>query len=283
MPERMEQADRERLNDARAYMLWFNDPDACVDSLGPWYERLCNANRGSGRTISSFSESEIARLEALEHAEANAFNVTPDPGWDAHKLTTWTGDSLVMEYGLGVQPPATLSWTVRRGKAPPIVFHPSALAALEADMAEPAAPTEQRLDDFMREQERKRRREYLAEAWPMNEEPEDHDEPQPASRELVERMVREATSHSLWPVEVKVYDDCVEAWARVPKNDLRLIASASLPIKTMEHMTFCRSHITGWTDKMNRRACPACNGSAKVRGYFFGEKQCPDCEGTGVR
>lgn len=283
MPERMEQADRERLKLLRAYIAchWDGmeyedgyereDVEAgrkmAADAVG--HRSVFQGNMAERR---DWARQEIGRLEAMEHAEAA---VVPDGGW--HTIGSINSAGIITKPGDIVSVDLLAqTWEVR----------PSAY--------EPSEPSEQRLDDFMRERDDaadRRRALDRAHACRISDRAEqglagEEDSEQsnrPASRELVERMVREATSHSLWPVEVKVYDDCVEAWARVPKNDLRLIASASLPIKTMEHMTFCRSHITGWTDKMNCRACPACNGSAKVRGYFFGEKQCPDCEGTGVR
>lgn len=280
----LDEADRERLNNARAFVVWRDAYDArnlttanvLAEGAMAWYEKGMVATCTSQAAL-THARKEIARLEALD-----ARVLAPDPGWDhvpaftfkasdLDELTkssiTFNGHKIVFSCGLG--DPHDITADVHKAMGLP--------------------PTEQSLDAFMREREAKQEAEdhkaWKDEVWPKDP-PLDCQEQQPASRELVERMVREATAHSKWPVRVvQDWNGCdVAALAQLPNGRQPLLLGiGGRGMDDYKTLLRCCESARSETDATNARACPTCDGKGKTRGeLMWGEQDCHACAGKGV-
>lgn len=307
----MDPTDRERLTALQHYVRRNGDCDMDADASLVHDGLLialhhCKGGYDMDGRI-AWARQEIARLEAMEF-HTNPDNapkrevqeqwveatptVAPDPAWDrTDKMRTIAGTPKLLEAFADMEPT----------KPGDRVVVEVGTTGEGVTMSWDTKP--QTLDDFMAKQEVKQAEAddkayfdatHAAQYGPhLDRMKGEHDEQQPASRDLVERMVREATAHSLWPVFVNwdrgQSNGTGKVYVMADLDHLRqghrylVVRPADEMLGSMEGLMSALSEAAEAVVRVNAEACPACNGTAKVRGFFFGEKACPDCEGTGVR
>jgi hypothetical protein len=293
----LDETDRERLKAMRAWVRWEDGKsDGFTDEQSEVCKEHARDRLGLAYAHTSYDDlllwgrAEIARLEALDRAEADAFSFRPLPEMES-RLAAWAEEANGVDVTFSATELDELVKPDHHRWQWPIVPYTNYAVGKDAkwvSVVMEAKPAEQSLDAFMREREAKQEaadlKAYKAEVWPTEPSQEHpHNAMQPASRELVERMVREATAHSKWPVEMTWGRGSIALDVLIPKTGHGVEFDAGDMSKMSEILSgvaMCRAAV----DDSNAKACPTCNGKGKTRGeIMWGEQDCGTCHGSGVQ